>query len=73
MQLWLRRRNRRLPAPEQHGIRIGINYSTVVRLTDNVYGDMVNIAEKSGEDLAGKDEIERLRRGLAGVARAPHG
>lgn len=57
MHRWLLRRNRRLPDAEQYNICIGINCGTVIRLADNVYGDMVNIAAKMGEDLAGKDEI----------------
>lgn len=57
MQRWLVKRNAGLPDAEQYNICIGINSGTAVRLADNVYGDMVNIAAKIGEDLAGKDEI----------------
>lgn len=57
MQRWLIRRNKGLPDAEQYNICIGINCGTVVRLADNVYGDMVNIAAKIGEDLAAKDQI----------------
>lgn len=28
-----------------------------MRLRDNVYGDMVNVAAKMGEDLAARDQI----------------
>lgn len=57
MQRWLMRRNRTLPDAEQYSVCIGINCGTVVRLRDNVYGDMVNVAAKVGEDLAARDQI----------------
>ena len=57
MQQWLQKRNLGKPDQEQYSVCIGINSGTVVRLADNVYGDMVNIAAKLGEDLAAKDQI----------------
>jgi class 3 adenylate cyclase len=57
MQRWLIRRNAKLPDKEQYSVCIGINCGTVVRLKDNVYGDMVNIGAKIGEDLAARDQI----------------
>lgn len=57
MHRHLRRHNRSLPEKEQFNICIGINYGAVLRLSDNIYGDAVNIAAKLGEDLAAKDEI----------------
>ena len=57
MQQWLQKRNIGKPDSEQYSVCIGINSGTVVRLTDNVYGDMVNIAAKLGEDVAAKDQI----------------
>ena len=57
MQRWLIRRNKSLPDAEQYSVCIGINCGTVVRLKDNVYGDMVNIGAKVGEDLAARDQI----------------
>lgn len=57
MQRWLLRRNAGLPDAEQYNLCIGINCGTVVRLSDNVYGAMVNIAAKIGEDLAAKDQV----------------
>jgi adenylate cyclase len=57
MQQWLLKRNIGKPDAEQYSVCIGINSGTVVRLADNVYGDMVNIAAKLGEDVAAKDQI----------------
>ncbi len=57
MQRWLLRRNAKLPDKEQYSVCIGINCGPVIRLKDNVYGDMVNIGAKVGEDLAAKDQI----------------
>ena len=57
MQQWLQKRNIGKPDAEQYSVCIGINSGTVVRLSDNVYGDMVNVAAKVGEDLAAKDQI----------------
>ena len=57
MQQWLQKRNLGKSDAEQYSVCIGINSGTVVRLADNVYGDMVNIAAKVGEDLAAKDQI----------------
>jgi class 3 adenylate cyclase len=57
MQQWLRRRNLGKTDADQYSVCIGINSGTVVRLADNVYGDMVNVAAKIGEDVAAKDQI----------------
>lgn len=57
MQRWLQRYNKGKPDAWQYGTCMGINSGTVMRLTDNVYGDMVNVAFKIGEDLAAKDQI----------------
>lgn len=56
-QKWLVKRNEGLPDQEQYNLCIGINSGTVIRLADNVYGDMVNVAAKLGEDVAAKDQI----------------
>jgi class 3 adenylate cyclase len=57
MQQWLLKRNIGKHDSEQYSVCIGINSGTVVRLADNIYGDMVNIAAKLGEDVAAKDQI----------------
>jgi len=57
MQQWLHKWNKGKSDAEQYSVCIGINSGTVVRLADNVYGDMVNIAAKLGEDVAAKDQI----------------
>jgi class 3 adenylate cyclase len=61
MQQWLQKRNIGKPDQEQYSVCIGINSGTVVRLADNVYGDMVNVAAKIGEDLAAKDRSSSRR------------
>ena len=57
MHRWLAKRNKSLPEADQFNICIGIHHGPVLRLTDNIYGDRVNVAAKIGEDVAGKDEI----------------
>lgn len=57
VQKWLVKRNEGLPDQEQYNLCIGINSGTVIRLSDNIYGDMVNVAAKLGEDVAAKDQI----------------
>ena len=57
MQRWLQKWNVGKHDSEQYSVCIGINSGTVVRLADNVYGDMVNICAKIGEDVAAKDQI----------------
>jgi class 3 adenylate cyclase len=50
-------RNAGLHPGDHFHVCIGIDHGPVIRLTDNVYGDHVNIAAKVGEDLAGLGEI----------------
>lgn len=57
MGRWLARYNKGKSEAWQYDVCMGINCGTVMRLTDNVYGDMVNIAFKVGEDLAAKHQI----------------
>jgi class 3 adenylate cyclase len=48
---------------------IGVDFGGFLRLTDDVFGDAVNVAYKLGEDLAGRGEILVTES----VARAVHG
>ncbi len=71
MQRWLIRRNKGLPEKEAFNICIGIHHGELIRLSDNVYGETVNVAAKVGEDLASKDQVlvtdavkQRLGRGF---------
>lgn len=71
LQRCLQGYNRRRRREERFNLCIGIDYGTVVRLADNVYGAPVNVASKIGEDLADRDEIlvtaavtRRLTRGF---------
>lgn len=43
---------------------LGIGYGKILRLTDEVFGDEVNVASKLGEDTAERDEI-LLSKGAA--------
>lgn len=57
MQLWLLKHNRGVEERDKYHVCMGIDCGPVLRLSDNAYGDHVNVAAKIGEDLAGKDEI----------------
>ena len=48
---------------------IGVDFGAFLRLSDDVFGDAVNVAYKLGEDLAGRGEIVVTEP----VARAVHG
>lgn len=56
MHGWLRKRNRGKRDADRFNVCIGIHFGPLLRLTDDAYGDTVNVAAKIGEDLAGKDE-----------------
>lgn len=57
MHRWLQRRNAKLPEKDRFNVCIGLHMGPVVRLKTNVFGDVVNVAAKLGEDLAAKDEV----------------
>jgi class 3 adenylate cyclase len=57
MHRWLAARNMGLADKDRFNVCIGIHMGSVVRLKKNVFGDVVNVAAKLGEDLAAKDEI----------------
>lgn len=57
MNLWLRGRNEGRAAPEQLRICIGIHYGDLILVDDGVFGEVVNIASKVGEDVAGAEEV----------------
>jgi adenylate cyclase len=56
--------------PDDHfHVCIGVDYGHFLRLSDDVFGDAVNVAYKLGEDLAGRGEIvvtEAIARAVAG-------
>ena len=44
--------------PDSHvAFCFGVGYGKVLRLTDEVFGDEMNVASKLGEDTAGREEI----------------
>lgn len=52
---------------------IGVDYGAFLRLSDDVFGDTVNVAYKLGEDLAGRGEIlvtEPVAQAVHGAFRA---
>ncbi len=54
----LRSHNAGIEDPDSKiGFCLGIGYGKVLRLTDEVFGDEVNVASKLGEDTADQDEI----------------
>jgi class 3 adenylate cyclase len=57
VQRRLRSHNRGKRDAEQFHLCIGIHSGRALELSDDVYGDCVNVASKMGEDLAGKGEI----------------
>lgn len=57
VQRRLRAYNRGRRDAERFHLCIGIHCGRALRLSDDVYGDCVNVAAKMGEDLAGKGEI----------------
>jgi class 3 adenylate cyclase len=52
----VRELNRALKEEDRIGLSIGIEHGRILRLSDDVFGDAVNLAYKLGEDLAGLDE-----------------
>lgn len=51
---------------------IGVDYGPFLRLTDDVFGDAVNLAYKLGEDLASRGEVlvtEPVARAVQGAYR----
>lgn len=54
---WLATRNQGLAERDRFNVCIGIHAGPVVRLKSNVFGGVVNVAAKIGEDLASSDEI----------------
>lgn len=57
MNFWLRERNTVRPPVEQLRVCIGVHHGEVIRLQDGVFGEVVNVASKVGEDVAGAEEI----------------
>lgn len=57
MHRWLARRNAPLEEKDRFNVCIGLHMGPVVRLKTNVFGDVVNVAAKLGEDIAAKDEV----------------
>ena len=49
------------------GLSLGVDYGRLIRLSDDAYGDPVNVAFKLGEDIAGRGE---LRVGAAAYEKA---
>jgi len=44
--------------PDDHmGLSVGVDYGRYLRLSDDAYGDPVNVAFKLGEDIAGPGEV----------------
>jgi class 3 adenylate cyclase len=53
---------------------LGIGFGRILELTDDVFGDEVNLAFKLGEDIAKRNEIlltDAAMRGLRALGRAP--
>lgn len=45
-------------APEdQLGLALGVEYGSMIRLSDDAYGDPVNVAFKLGEDIASRGQL----------------
>ena len=57
MQQAIRAANRIAAETDQIGLAIGIGYGSLLRFSDDAFGDAVNIAFKLGEDLASAGEI----------------
>jgi class 3 adenylate cyclase len=58
--------------PDRLHVCIGVDYGPFLRLTDDVFGDAVNLAYKLGEDLARRGEIlvtEPVARAVQGSFR----
>ena len=49
--------NRTAAETDQIGLAVGIGYGSLLRFSDDAFGDAVNIAFKLGEDLASAGEI----------------
>ncbi len=74
MHRWLGKRNKGIPDAERFNICIGVHFGRIIRLKDGVFGEIVNLAAKIGEDMADKDEIlvtrevwDRLAKKFPGV------
>lgn len=57
MQRAIRAANHIAAETDQIGLAIGIGYGSLLRFSDDAFGDAVNIAFKLGEDLASAGEI----------------
>lgn len=57
MQRWLAAHNDGKHDREQFNLCIGLHHGKIIRLSDDIFGDKVNVAAKIGEDLADRDEI----------------
>lgn len=49
--------NKTLAEEDRLYMCIGVEYGTLLRLTDDAFGDTVNVAFKLGEDIASSDEL----------------
>ena len=54
---YLKKRNKKVSDGKQFNLCAGIHYGKFLKLTDDIYGAVVNVAFKLGEDIAGKDDI----------------
>ena len=59
--------NESLAAEDQMGLSVGIDFGHFIRLSDDAYGDPVNVAFKLGEDIS---ETGDIRVGKAGYEEA---
>ncbi len=49
--------NENLDPDDQMGLSVGVDYGRFIRLSDDAYGDPVNVAFKLGEDIAQTGEV----------------
>jgi class 3 adenylate cyclase len=59
----VRELNKSLAPEDQMGLSVGIDYGHFLRLSDDAYGDPVNVAFKLGEDIAATGEIRVGKEG----------
>lgn len=57
LQAWTVARNARVEAHEQFSLCLAVDHGPVLRLADDAFGNVVNVAYKIAEDLTRKDEI----------------